>query len=47
MFGRMFKIYYREAVISAITGFIRAYEEAFFELYRDSGLVTEQEIIEN
>ncbi|HAU65733.1 MAG: hypothetical protein UT30_C0007G0014 [Candidatus Uhrbacteria bacterium GW2011_GWF2_39_13] len=43
----MFKIYYREAVISAITSFIRAYEEAFFELYRDSGLVTEQQIIEN
>jgi len=32
-FGRMFKIYYSESAISTIKGFIRAYEEAFFELY--------------
>ncbi|KKW32642.1 MAG: hypothetical protein UY76_C0021G0013 [Candidatus Uhrbacteria bacterium GW2011_GWA2_52_8d] len=43
----MFKIYYSESAISTIKGFIRAYEEAFFELYRDSGLVTEQKIIKN
>lgn len=41
------KVYYSEAAISTITGFIRSYEEAFFELYRESGLVTEQIIIEN
>jgi len=29
----MFKIYYSESAISTIKGFIRAYEEAFFELY--------------
>lgn len=43
----MLEIYYSDAALATITGFIRAYEEAFFELYRDSGLVTEQEIIEN
>ena len=43
----MLNLYYREAAISAITGFIRAYEEAFFELYQDSGLVTERVILEN
>lgn len=43
----MFKIYYSETAISTITSFIRAYEEAFFELYCDSGLATESVIIEN
>lgn len=41
------KVYYSETAISTIKGFIRAYEEAFFELYRDSGLATERAIIEN
>ncbi len=43
----MLKIAYSESAVSAITGFIRAYEEAFFELYRDSGLAAEETIIEN
>ncbi len=43
----MRKLYYSDAAVSAVTGFIRAYEEAFFELYQDSGLVTEKMIIEN
>ncbi|MBI4257112.1 hypothetical protein HY626_03610 [Candidatus Uhrbacteria bacterium] len=43
----MFNVYYSESAILTVKGFIRAYEEAFFELYRDSGLVTEQKIIEN
>lgn len=43
----MLKVYYSESAISTVKGFIRAYEEAFFELYRDSGLVTERVIIEN
>ena len=43
----MLNVYYSESAISTVKGFIRAYEEAFFELYRDSGLVTEQMIIEN
>jgi hypothetical protein len=46
-FGRMYKVYYSESAISTMKGFIRAYEEAFFELYKDSELVTEQIIIEN
>ena len=41
------KVHYRDLAIAAITGFIRAYEESFFELYRDSGLVAERMIIEN
>jgi len=41
------KISYSESAVSAVSGFIRAYEEAFFELYRDSGLATETQIIEN
>lgn len=41
------KIEYSEIAISAIKGFIRAYEEAFFELYRDSGILAEKQIIEN
>ena len=40
-------LYYSEPAIAAIKSFIRAYEEAFFELYRDSGLSTESEIINN
>ncbi len=43
----MFNVYYSESAISTVKGFIRAYEEAFFDLYRDSGLVTERLIIEN
>lgn len=43
----MLKICYSDSAISTVMGFIRAYEEAFFELYRDSGLVTEWVIIEN
>ncbi|TAL49761.1 hypothetical protein EPN81_04855 [Patescibacteria group bacterium] len=43
----MLNVFYSEAAISAMTGFIRAYEEAFYELYRDSGLETEKIIIEN
>ncbi len=43
----MLNVYYSESAISNVKGFIRAYEEAFFELYRDSGMVTEQVIIEN
>lgn len=42
----MLKIFYSESAISTVKGFIRAYEEAFFELYRDSGLITEQAIID-
>ena len=41
------KAYFSEAAISSIKGFIRAYEEAFFELYKDSGLVDEQAIVAN
>ena len=43
----MLKVYYSESAISSLKGFIRAYEEAFFDLYRDTGLQTEQTIIEN
>lgn len=43
----MLKVYYSESAISTVKGFIRAFEEAFFDLYRDSGLVTERVIIEN
>lgn len=43
----MLNVYYSESAISTLKGFIRAYEEAFFELYRDSGLVTKEVIIEN
>ena len=41
------KVEFSESAISAIKGFVRAYEEAFFELYCDSGLVTENIIIDN
>lgn len=41
------KVYFSESAISSIKGFIRAYEEAFFELYRDSGILDERLIIEN
>jgi len=41
------KVYFSESAISLIKGFIRAYEEAFFELYRDSGLIDERLIVEN
>ena len=43
----MHKIFYSVSAVASVKGFIRAYEEAFFELYRDSGLVTAQIIIEN
>lgn len=41
------EVYFSDSAISAITGFIRAYEEAFFELYRDSGLLNERQIVNN
>ncbi len=41
------RVYFSESAISSIKGFIRAYEEAFFELYRDGGLADERLIVEN
>ena len=43
----MIKLLFEEQAVSELQNFIRHYEEAFFELYRDSGVWNEELIIQN
>src|SRR3989344_3920329 len=43
----MIKLLFEEQAVSELQNFIRHYEEAFFELYRDSGVWNEDLIIES
>ena len=45
--GVVMELRYRDAAIADLQSFIMHYEDAFFELYRDSGLWNEDAIIQN